>query len=248
VFLSATAVCAAPVRPAPGQPLLTKSATALAVLDQPLRYHQRLFDANEVSFGLPTELVPRAAVVNTALAELGRTAQAFDRRQMSVARAATHQSRAEAWLILLHAMRAKPWHVQLTAVNGFINQQRYVADASGTDTWQTPLHFLAGTGDCEEYAIAKYASFRQLGVPAERLRIVVAHADKRSEYHAVLALYLDDDILIFDNRADLVLPHRVVQDLKPVYSLNENEIWFHWHDGEPAPTVFAPGVMQAASD
>ncbi len=212
-----------------------------ARLDQPLRYHQRLFDANEVSFGMPEDFVPRAAVVKMALQDLRRA----DRPWLELpASASMAENRYRGWLTLLQSVRHEPRGVQVVALNQFINAQPYRPDTNNTDEWQEPWRFLTSVGDCEDYAITKYVSLRHLGVAPARLRIAIVRDTKRDQYHAVLALYLDDDILILDNRADPVVSDKKVAHLKPLYSFNENEIWFHWYDGEPAPTVFSPSLLR----
>ena len=61
---------------------------------------------------------------------------------------------------------AAPPFDQLQAVNRFLNDWRYQADQQNygrRDYWATPLEFLRRSGDCEDYAIIKYVSLRQLG-------------------------------------------------------------------------------------
>jgi predicted transglutaminase-like cysteine proteinase len=72
-------------------------------------------------------------------------------------------------------------HARLEAVNRFFNRHvRWRSDAElwgQDDFWATPLQLLArGAGDCEDYAVAKYAALRAAGVPAERLRLVYVEA------------------------------------------------------------------------
>ena len=65
---------------------------------------------------------------------------------------------------------------QLVAVNAFMNARRYVADERNwgvSDYWATPGEFMSRAGDCEDFAIAKYLSLRELGWDAGDLRVVV---------------------------------------------------------------------------
>ena len=41
------------------------------------------------------------------------------------------------------------------------------------DYWETPAEFFQKSGDCEDFAIAKYFALRDLGFPASQMRIVV---------------------------------------------------------------------------
>jgi predicted transglutaminase-like cysteine proteinase len=77
-------------------------------------------------------------------------------------------------------------HPRLEAINRFFNQGvrwRSDADLWGQDDfWTTPLQLLArGAGDCEDYAIAKYAALRAAGVPEQHLRLVYAQLGARDD-------------------------------------------------------------------
>ena len=135
-----------------------------------------------------------------------------------------------AWQALLQGLRGAPLTEQVSKVNRFVNQWRYRSDAANhgkSDYWASPLEFLARSGDCEDYAIVKYVSLRQLGVPAARLRLVVVQDELRQLAHAVLAVYLDDTAVILDNLTNAVLPHERVAHYAPYYSVNETARWAH---------------------
>jgi predicted transglutaminase-like cysteine proteinase len=119
---------------------------------------------------------------------------------------------------------------QLEELNRFFNSWTYRLDSENFNTedyWATPLEFLHRSGDCEDYSIIKYVSLRALGFPAEKLRIVVVRDVLRNIAHAVLAVYIDDDILIMDSLFDGVLPHHQVTFYAPQYSVNEKRRWAH---------------------
>src|SRR5262245_26377531 len=68
------------------------------------------------------------------------------------------------------------------------------------DFWSTPLTTLGrGAGDCEDYAILKYAALRELGLAADDMRLLIVR-DRRNSNHAVLAVRDDNQWLILDNR------------------------------------------------
>src|SRR5262245_11505725 len=90
---------------------------------------------------------------------------------------------------------------QVKAVNRFVNQWTYRADGQNygkSDFWATPAQFFSRSGDCEDYAIAKYVSLRLLGFKADDLRIAVVKDTERNLAHAILAVYVDGKILILD--------------------------------------------------
>lgn len=134
------------------------------------------------------------------------------------------------WRQLIASLRGRSPHEQTTSVNAFANRFRYVLDLDNydkTDYWAIPREFLTLGGDCEDYAIIKYFSLRQLGFPPEIMRIVVVQDGNLRVPHAVLALYTRDDILILDNQIREVIPHSSIAHYIPVFSLNERNWWMH---------------------
>jgi predicted transglutaminase-like cysteine proteinase len=134
------------------------------------------------------------------------------------------------WNAFLLRLSERPAVVQLTEVNDFLNGFPYVEDIVNwgvSEYWETPLEFLHRSGDCEDYAIAKYMSLRFLGWPAASLRIVVLDDLNLRIAHAVLAVYQSDDILILDNQIRSLVYARAIRHYRPVYSLNELHWWTH---------------------
>jgi predicted transglutaminase-like cysteine proteinase len=69
------------------------------------------------------------------------------------------------------------------------------------DHWSDPFETLhAGVGDCEDYAIVKYAALRTAGFPKDAVKLVVLRNRFPDEDHAVAAVRVDDQWLILDNR------------------------------------------------
>jgi predicted transglutaminase-like cysteine proteinase len=69
------------------------------------------------------------------------------------------------------------------------------------DRWSAPFETLrSGRGDCEDYAIVKYLALLQAGVSEDDMKLVVLKSFFPSEDHAVLAVRVDGDWLILDNR------------------------------------------------
>jgi predicted transglutaminase-like cysteine proteinase len=137
---------------------------------------------------------------------------------------------AAQWRQLLEAERDAPVKQQLIAVNRFFNRWPYRLDSDvwqRNDYWATPLEFLRQSGDCEDYAICKYYALRYMGFDGDRMRIVVVKDTIRSITHAVLAVYIQDDILVLDNMSDPVFSHHRYQHYVPQYSVNEHTRWIH---------------------
>lgn len=119
---------------------------------------------------------------------------------------------------------------QLRAVNKFWNTWPYREDIVNwgkQDYWAIPAQFLLKSGDCEDFAIAKYFTLKELGVDPANMRIVVLRDTIRNLAHAVLAVYLDGDIYILDNISNIVLSHKRIGNYSPQFSINESGRWTH---------------------
>src|SRR6202022_861442 len=55
-------------------------------------------------------------------------------------------------------------------------------------------------GDCEDYAIVKFAALREAGIADADLRLLVVHEPGAESEHAVVSVRLDGRWLILDNR------------------------------------------------
>lgn len=115
-------------------------------------------------------------------------------------------------------------------VNSLWNAFPYVEDIVNwgrRDYWEAPYEFLQKSGDCEDYAIIKYMTLRQLGVPADDMRILVVKDTFRSLDHAVLGVNVDGTVYILDNLSNVVLSHGRLTQYHPEFSVNENNAWMH---------------------
>jgi predicted transglutaminase-like cysteine proteinase len=75
------------------------------------------------------------------------------------------------------------------------------------DHWSDPIETLiSGRGDCEDYAILKYAALLQAGVARDEVKIVILRSRFPDEEHAAVAIRVDAQWLILDNRT-LTLVH-----------------------------------------
>ncbi|MGI9499631.1 MAG: transglutaminase-like cysteine peptidase, partial [Geminicoccaceae bacterium] len=105
------------------------------------------------------------------------------------------------------------------------------------------------SGDCEDYAIMKYVSLRQLGFEAEQMRLVVVRDVLRDLAHAVLAVHVDQEVFILDNLFQAVLPQHMVNQYLPYYSVNENARFSHLPPNSvlmaSSPWTIAPSMSLA---
>ena len=119
---------------------------------------------------------------------------------------------------------------RVKAVNDFFNRWPYKQDQElygVSEYWATPKEFMTRSGDCEDYSIAKYFALRQLGFTKDEMRVVILMDEIRGIGHAVLAIYVEHDILILDSLSNLILSHTRYKHYIPQYSMNENSRWAH---------------------
>lgn len=135
-----------------------------------------------------------------------------------------------AWRAMINAQSGQTHIAQMRAVNRFVNQWPSKADIDNhqqQDFWSSPLTFLRQSGDCEDYAIIKYVSLREMGFDAEQLRIVIVKDSLRDLAHAILAVHVEGEIYILDNLFQAILPQMKVRQYLPYYSVNEQARWAH---------------------
>jgi predicted transglutaminase-like cysteine proteinase len=145
---------------------------------------------------------------------------------------------ADRWQELLDGLTGQTEREQVLQINAFFHRNiRYQTDQSlygQNDYWASPLETLGhGRGDCEDWAIAKYISLRQLGISDDKLRLIYVRAriggpnSRISEAHMVLGYYETPDAvpLIMDSLLGNVLPATQRDDLSPVFSFNAAGLW-----------------------
>lgn len=115
-------------------------------------------------------------------------------------------------------------------VNDVMNAKRYIVDSKNwgtSDYWATPIEFMQRGGDCEDFAIAKYAALRALGVPEERLRIAIVHDTQKNIPHALLIVYTDQGAYYLDNQTTKIVNANVPGRYRPIFSINRTAWWLH---------------------
>lgn len=124
---------------------------------------------------------------------------------------------------------------KLQAVNTFFNLLEYRKDAvhwGQEDYWATPLEFVvSGAGDCEDFAVGKYFTLLDLGVPDEKMLIMYVKFTGNSTFyaqaHMVLLYYETPESvpLVLDNINKEILPANQRPDLIPIYGFNGTGLW-----------------------
>ena len=93
------------------------------------------------------------------------------------------------------------------------------------DRWSAPLETLQSRrGDCEDYAIVKYAAFLGAGISETDVKIVIFKNLLPTEDHAALAVHVDGQWLILDNRTLTLVSDIDVTRAIPEYVLDQNAV------------------------
>ena len=141
------------------------------------------------------------------------------------------ERRVRNWENLVDQLQGVPEKQQLNRVNRFFNQVRFLDDQMHWrrgDYWATPIELLATNGgDCEDFAIAKYFTLKQLGLPVSKMRLTYVKAIELNQAHMVLTYYKEQGQppLVLDNLTNEILPANKRRDLVPVYSFNGDGLW-----------------------
>lgn len=111
------------------------------------------------------------------------------------------------------------------------------------DHWSSPLEtFTTERGDCEDYAIAKFVALRAAGISQQDVRLVVVHNNAAGEQHAVVAVWLDGDWVILDNRWLALVRDREMWRATPLFELDDSGVR-RFLDRRPATKI-----VESASD
>jgi predicted transglutaminase-like cysteine proteinase len=111
------------------------------------------------------------------------------------------------------------------AINLAIRPMNDLAQYGEIDVWSSPLvTFAQGAGDCEDYAIAKFAALRQAGISPDDLRIVIMRDTVHGEDHAVAAARLDGHWLMLDNRRMAMVEDADVRNYRPSFVIDQHGI------------------------
>ncbi len=136
----------------------------------------------------------------------------------------------QGWRRFLDGIRGLDRMAQIREVNRRMNLAPYIEDRDNwgiDDYWETPGEFFNRSGDCEDYAIAKYLSLRLLGFSPDELRVVVVQDTNLNLVHSILIVYHDGQALVLDNQIADVVPMTSIRHYQPYYSINEEHWWLH---------------------
>ena len=160
----------------------------------------------------------------------GRFAKQQDVSDDACGKVEYHPCVVKEWRSLITELEKKSFAAQLREVNNWGNKHPYIVDQLNwglEDFWEMPYEFMTVNGDCEDYAIAKYYTLRAMGIPAEKLRIIILQdLNLGGIIHAILGVYNDEnELFVLDNQAEQVIPALKIYHYRPIYGLNEQAWW-----------------------
>ena len=165
----------------------------------------------------------------------------FERFERDVSRP-SNQDVVEAWRGAIGKLRGKSLIDMADGVNNLMNQVRYIGDNRNwgrSDYWETPVEFMNKGGDCEDFAIAKYASLRALGVPESLMRVAIVKDMEKGIPHAILIVYTDQGPMVLDNQIKRMTRASSISHYKPIFSINRSAWWVHTDQSASGATQIA---------
>lgn len=135
------------------------------------------------------------------------------------------------WRKLLEDLKGQPADIQLARLNKSINRMARYGDDSKIfgkrDYWATPMEFLKGRADCEDYATIKFWSLLELGYSSDQLRLAVVRDQRRGILHAVVRVDTGEKKVVLDSLFDHVVEERYILKYAPIYSVNLESQFSH---------------------
>lgn len=134
------------------------------------------------------------------------------------------------WAGLIGDLRPQNRLRQIITVNKWFNRLPYKYDEDAyqqTDYWADTKELLTSRGDCEDFALSKYYTLRQLGFAPEQMQVTMVYDRENFINHAVLMVYIDGTRYMMDIYSDTTEPSAMGKRYKPIYSFNEETAWFY---------------------
>jgi predicted transglutaminase-like cysteine proteinase len=133
------------------------------------------------------------------------------------------------FIAFARSARTADVRTRVEIVNRNVNQAvRYVSDMQHhgvVDLWSSPLETLAaGIGDCEDYAIAKFALLLDTGIAEKDLKILLVRDTSVRQDHAVLAVRIDGRWLVLDNRRSGLSETRELPYFMPLFAIDHGGV------------------------
>lgn len=134
-----------------------------------------------------------------------------------------------AWRDMINSLKGQDDSVKLNLVNRFFNRWQYTSDEQAygeREHWASPIEFMKNSGDCEDYAIAKYVTLKFVGFNDNNMRIMAVIDNNRGGIgHSVLSVSTADGKKILDNTTDMVYGDNQQNGYTPRFAVNMTGIY-----------------------
>jgi predicted transglutaminase-like cysteine proteinase len=140
-------------------------------------------------------------------------------------------TRLRSWQQLIEHAANRREIEKLQMANNFINQAQFIDNSHLEDESNlrtTPIEFLIeGSGDSEDFSIAKYITLREMGIPDSKLRLTYTETLPDRTSRMILAYYFTPDAepLLLDYLDKRIRPASSREDIQPIYSYKAEDIW-----------------------
>jgi predicted transglutaminase-like cysteine proteinase len=111
------------------------------------------------------------------------------------------------------------------AMIAHVNRSINLMIRPSSGSWKSALDVLKlGSGDCKDYAIAKYAALLRAGISPDQLRLVIVHNSARKEDHMIVSVYDDGQWLLLDNLTMMLVKDTDRKGYVPMFVLDETGV------------------------
>ena len=153
-------------------------------------------------------------------------------------------ARGGPWSALVRDARGMDRGGQIDSVNRWVNARVSFVDDSRrfntADRWGSAAQTLAqGSGDCEDYAIAKMKLLEAAGVERRDMFLVIARDLVRRADHALLVVRHQGRLMVLDNNTDRIVDAATIRDYRPIMSYSADKAWIHGYAVQPAAVQLA---------
>jgi predicted transglutaminase-like cysteine proteinase len=125
------------------------------------------------------------------------------------------------FLSIIAEGRARTGRARIGVINRAINIA--IRPKSDPGHWKPPLDTLStGSGDCKDYAIAKYVALIEAGVAEKDVRLVIVRDLALGQDHAVVAARLGLTWIMLDNRWLTLLQDAEMRRVVPLFVLDHD--------------------------
>lgn len=113
-------------------------------------------------------------------------------------------------------------------VNRRVSYRADATERGASDVWSTADTTLArGSGDCEDYAIAKAHRLLALGFRPQDLFLIIGNSRQLGRAHAILVVHFGGKFWVLDNLLSEVIAADQIRNFDPIITLSADRKWVH---------------------